>query len=136
MVLMKTAVSVIEKYLDRIKNSGQYDNSVIIVLADHGNNGYDPVGRQNPILYIKGINEQHDTINVSNKRVSFADLNDTIYNDLLDGKQGSELLNDVSNDRIRRFIYYKDYDKMREQNLDGYAWETSKLKDTGKVYER
>lgn len=133
---LESAVSVIEKYLDRIKNSGQYDNSVIIVLADHGNNGYDPVGRQNPILYIKGINEHHDTINVSNKRVSFADLNDTIYNDLLDGKQGSELLNDVSNDRIRRFIYYKDYDKMREQNLDGYAWETSKLKDTGKVYER
>ena len=133
---LESALNVIEKYLNRIKNSGQYDNSVIIILADHGNNGYNPVGRQNPILYIKGINEHHDTINISDKKVSYADLNDTIYTDLLNNKQSNELLNDITNNRVRRFIYYKDYDKMREQTLDGYAWETNKLKDTGKVYER
>ena len=68
--------------------------------------------------------------------MSYADLNDTIYTDLLNNKQSNELLNDITNNRVRRFIYYKDYDKMREQTLDGYAWETNKLKDTGKVYER
>lgn len=133
---LESAIKVVEKYLNRIKESGQYDNSVIIILADHGNNGYDPVGRQNPILYIKGINEHYDKVNVSNKKVSFVDFNDSIYIDLLNNKQSNELLSDISDNRVRRFIYYKDYDKMREQTLDGHAWETDKLKDTGKVYER
>lgn len=132
---LESAITVLEKYLDRIKDSGMYDNSAIIILADHGNNGYDPVGRQNPILYIKGFNEKHE-LEYSDKKVSYTDLNDSIYEDIINGKKSSELLSDVKNDRVRRFLYYKDYGKMREQLLDGHAWETDKLKDTGKKYER
>lgn len=131
-----SSIKVIEKWLSRIKESGQYDNSVIIVLADHGNNGYDPVGRQNPILYIKGLNETHKEMVVSDKKVSYTDLNDTIYYDLLDGKKSTELLANIESNRKRRFIWYKDYDKMYEQTLIGHAWETEKLKNTGVKYER
>lgn len=133
---IESAITVIEKYLNRIKKSGQYDNSVIIILADHGNNGYDPVGRQNPSLYIKGFSEKHDKINISDKKVSYTDLNDSIYSDLLNGKKSNELLKNNNEKRVRRFIWYKDYDKMYEQTLDGHAWETKKLKNTGKRYER
>lgn len=133
---IESSITVIEKYLNRIKESGQYDNSIIIILADHGNNGYDPVGRQNPILYIKGLAEQHDEMIVSDKKVSYEDLNTIIYSDLLEGKKSTELLENIDNNRIRRFIWYKDYDKMEEQTLDGHAWETEKLIPTGVKYER
>lgn len=133
---IESSIVVIEKYLDRIKESGQYDNSVIIILADHGNNGYDPVGRQNPILYIKGINEKNIKMKVSDKKVSYDDLNQSIYYDLLDGKKSDDLLTNIDKNRKRRFIWYKDYDKLYEQVLDGHAWETDKLKNTGKKYER
>lgn len=133
-----SSITVIEKYLNRIKESGQYDNSIIIVLADHGNNGYDSVGRQNPILYIKGLNEHHDEMIVSDKKVSYEDLNNSIYTDLLDGKKSTELLQDLEENRVRRFLWYKDkdYDKFQEQTLDGHAWETEKLIPTGVKYER
>ncbi len=133
---IESSIVVIEKYLDRIKESGQYDNSVIIILADHGNNGYDPVGRQNPILYIKGTNEKNIKMKVSDKKVSYDDLNQSIYYDLLDGKKSDDLLTNIDKNRKRRFIWYKDYDKLYEQVLDGHAWETDKLKNTGKKYER
>ena len=136
---LASSITVMEKYLERIKKSGQYDNSAIVILADHGHN-YDDyassIGRQNPILYIKGFDEIHDEMQISDKRVSFIDLNDSIYEDLLNGKKSSELLTDVTNDRIRYFMWYEKYDYIYEQSLDGFAWETEKLENTGKVYER
>lgn len=131
---IEASIKVIDKYIKRIKDSNLYDNSVIIVLADHGNNGYEPVGRQNPILYIKGINEKHNKLIISDKKVSYTDLNDSIYYDLLNGKSSSELLPNVEKNRIRRFIWYKEYDELYEQFLDGHAWETNKLKNSGKKY--
>ena len=128
-------ISIIDTYLTRIKDSGMYDNSVIIILSDHGQNDLNPVGRQNPILYIKGIDEHHK-LEVSNKKVSYVDLNESIYKDLLDNKKSFELLENVDNDRIRRYLWYKDYDDMYEQTLDGHAWETEKLINTGKRYKR
>ncbi len=133
---IESSITLIEKYINRIKESGQYDNSIIIILADHGNNGYDPIGRQNPILYIKGINETHEKMQVSNKKVSYVDLNDCIYYNLLNGKKSTELLENIDDNRVRRFIWYKDYDDMYEQTLDGHAWETDKLNNTGKRYKR
>lgn len=129
-------ITIIDKYLTRIKESDQYNNSVIIILSDHGFNDYESVGRQNPALYIKGINEYHDKMLISDKKVSYVDLNDNIYQDLLNGKKSFELLSDIDDTRIRRYLYYKDYDKMIEQTLDGHAWETDKLKSTGVRYER
>lgn len=133
---IESTIKVIDKYIKRIKEANLYDNSVIIVLADHGNNGYDSVGRQNPILYIKGFDEKHKNVNISNKKVSFSDLNDSIYYDLLNGKKSFELLPNIEKNRVRRFLWYKEYDKMYEQLLDGHAWETDKLKNTGKKYYR
>lgn len=128
-------ITMIDTYLKRIKESGTYDNSVIIILSDHGQNEYDPVGRQNPILYIKGIDEHHQ-LGTSDKKVSFSDLNESIYKDLLEDKKSYELLEDVDDNRVRRYLWYKDYDDMYEQTLDGHAWETEKLINTGKRYKR
>ncbi len=135
---IKASIKVIDKYLTRIKDSGQYDNTAIIVLADHGTNGWEYTGRQNPSLYIKGINEHHDSMIISDKKVSQVDLVDSIYNDLLDGKTSEELLKNIGTDRVRRHLWYKDmtYDKYFEQTTDGNAWDTDNLKNTGTIYER
>ena len=54
-------VKIIEQF-SRLKEKGVYDNSIIIVLADHGYIEGRDDGRQNPILYIKGLNEHHKMI--------------------------------------------------------------------------
>lgn len=134
------SITYMEKYLNRIKESGQYDNTAIIILSDHGYDGYiydnNAEGRQNPILYVKGFNESHDQMQISDKRISFEDLNESIYPELLDGKKSQELLSNVSNNRIRKYMWYLNYDDMEEQELDGHAWETEKLINTGNRYKR
>ena len=47
-----------------------------------------------------------------------------------------KLLPNIEEDRIRRFIWYRDYDDMYEQTLDGHAWETEKLINTGERYKK
>lgn len=131
---LESTITIIEKYLNRIKDSGQYDNTAIIIMSDHGFDGYEHVGRQNPILFIKGMNEHHD-MNTSTTKVSYEDLVD-IYSDLIDGKKTSQILTNIKSNRKRRYLYYEEYDKMYEQTLIGHAWETEKLKNTGVKYER
>ena len=138
-VRVESAYTVIEKYIDRIKESGQYDNTVIILISDHGHNVNDDesnIGRQNPILFIKGFNETHDQMQISDKKVSFEDLNESIYLDLMNGKESTELLQDIDDNRLRHFMWSPKKDPIHEQVLDGHAWETDKLKDTGTIYER
>ena len=130
-----STITFIEKYLNRLKEKDVFDNSKIIILSDHGYNDYEYVGRQNPVLLIKGKNENHD-LYISDKKVSYTDLSDSIYNDLINNKKSTELLANIDSNRIRRYLFYKEYDKMEEQLLDGNAWETDKLKPTGKKYYR
>jgi len=126
-------------YFNKLKESGVYDNSVIIVMADHGFSynaaGSVLPGRQNPILFIKGINEKHNKISVSNKPISFVDLNDA-YKDLLDNKNSSELFANITNDRTRNYLLYEygATDHMEEYETKDKAWETDKLYKTGKEF--
>ena len=56
-------LKLVNMFINRLKDEGVYDNSVIIIMADHG---FNPIEiekgdcRQNPILYIKGIDEHHE----------------------------------------------------------------------------
>lgn len=136
---MRSGLKVTEEYLDRLKSAGCYDDSIIIIMADHG---YDTVGtdtmkRTNPILFIKGINEVHDIVVMNDERVSFEDLQ-RAYDDLLNGKQSTDLFNDIDPDRVRRYIYYEylDEDHMYEylQTGDARSWDT--LTETGNRYFR
>ena len=114
-----------------------YDNSSIVIMADHGYNGDDKIeGRQNPILYIKGINEHHK-MNISDKPISYEDLTNA-YLDLLDGKKRTELFKDIPNKRMRRYLLYA-YTKenhMVEYEQTGKAWDLETLKKTGREFNR
>lgn len=102
--LIKGSIKVIDAYLNRLKEENVYDNAIIIILADHGYNFDNTEGRQNPILFIKGINEHHN-LAISNKTVLYSDLID-IYKDLLDGKKSNDLLQNIE-ERQKNFTWYE-----------------------------
>ena len=134
---LEATLTVIEAYINNLKENGIYDNSVIIIMADHGyyiGNGSD--GRQNPILFIKGVDEHHDMIR-SDIPVSYTDLNDA-YIDLLNDKKSTELFSDIPKNRERRLLWYRylKENHMVEYVQTGKAWNEKTLKKTGKVFDR
>ena len=133
---IRATIKVIDSYLERLRKSNEYDNSVIIVMADHGYVDGKEGTRANPILYIKGINEHHDMI-TSDKAISYADLMDA-YNDLLDGKKSTELFPNIGSERFRKYIWYRylEEDHKVEIATNGKAWEYQKEYKTGKEFNR
>lgn len=141
--LQKTTATakLISAFIERLKENGVYDDSVIIIMADHG---YQPLqgapenyilSRFNPILLVKGAGEKHDLV-YSDKPVSYLDLPQA-YNDLLDGKQSSELFAEAEYPRTRKVIWYEIYkeDHMVEYETDGKATEWDKFHETGNVFD-
>lgn len=128
----------LKKVFDEMKKKGVYDNSTIIVMADHGYGGY----YQNPAFFIKNANESHDFV-VSNESMSWAYLSE-IWEALANGKIVDEsfihLCNKDSN--IRRFLFYlaehREPDEclyaLLEMYCDGKAYNTDDMHNTGKVY--
>lgn len=134
---VNASIKLTSSYIDLLKNNNIYDNSVIVIMADHGYNGRERIGRQNPVLLIKGINEVNKEMKISDKKVSHIDLMDT-YKDLLDGKKSMDLFKNIPENRKRKFIYYE-YTKenhMTEYETEGHAWENNKMTKTGKEYNR
>jgi hypothetical protein len=133
---MKATLKLINTYLERLKKYDVYDNSVIIILADHGYNFGKNLGRQNPILYIKGIDEHHEMY-TSDKAISHGDLQEA-YLELLDGKTSEEIFEDISDERERRYLSYRYLGEkhLTEYIQTGKAWDLTTLKKTGKKYNR
>lgn len=135
---IQASLTITEQYLNMLKESGVYDNTVIIVMADHGMEPNDEPNcnlRQNPIFLVKGRNESH-SLQKNDAPVSFIDLQNA-YSKLLDGSQSDELFEiDENANRIRPFItyYYPDIDYMYECEIDGHASDPNNCVQTGKVY--
>ena len=134
---LEGCVTIVKAFLDELKANDVYDNSAIIILSDHGYAlGNGPEGRQNPILFIKGVDEHHD-LEKSKLPISYTDL-DSAYTDLMDGKKSDELFSDVEEDRERTIILYEylKEDHMMEAIQKGKAWNEKTLKRTGKEYNK
>lgn len=128
----------LQNFLDRLKKNNVYDNSVIVILADHGYEHKDTTlfDRLNPILIIKGINEHHE-VEYSDKAISFVELNDALV-ELLDDKQSKDLFENIPNERTRTVILHRftvEY-HMVEYETKGKANEIDKFKKTGRVFDR
>lgn len=131
---LQATLNIIDSFINRLKENNVYDNSVIIVMADHGY--WAETGRQNPILYIKGIDEHH-AMETSDIPVSYEDLIGA-YSQLLNGDKSADLFKDIKPDRIRRFIenWFKDEDHMVEFEQRGKAWDSSATYKTGREFNR
>lgn len=137
---LEASMTIIDKYLQKLKNANVYDNSVIMIMADHGydNQSDDIVNsyfyRQNPMFFVKGIDEHHD-LQLSSAPVSFVDLNDAYIN-LLNGKPGSDIFKYQEGDfRERRWLYYEGGNTpITEYYQPKEAWNRETLYATGNVY--
>ena len=133
---VQACLKIIDKYLNYLKENNVYDNSVIIVMADHGYE-YETehtLFRQNPIFYIKGINEKHEA-RTSNEKVSFDYLMD-IYKNLLDDKESSNALDNIDNSGPRRLLLHEtyNYDHLTEYMQYGVARDYSTTIATGNKF--
>ena len=134
---LQACMTLTGAYLDKLKDAGVYDNSVIIVMADHGFAWEDIHDRQNPILFVKGIDEEHE-FSVAGAPISFVDLQEA-YQRLLSGTYGEAIFDWQSGDsRERRFLFheYLNEDYMVEYMQTGPAHDKNTMYETGNVYSR
>lgn len=68
-------LTIVEEYLNQMKELGIYDNATIIITADHGS-WYG--GDVQPIFFIKQANEVHDEMRISTAPISLDDFQATI----------------------------------------------------------
>lgn len=142
---VKAAMTITEAYLNKLKESGVYDNSVIVIMADHGfaaDYGFTDglgacEGRQNPIFFAKGLGEHH-TMQISQAPVSYVDLQEA-FTRLLEGRSSEELFDYQEGDvRERRYIYYDFVEDthMYEYTSEGHASDRDAMVLTGNEYIR
>ncbi len=132
---VELCAAIADTYLQKLKNAGVYNNTVIIILADHGYAADNAsFGRQNPFLLIKGIGEKH-TFTVSDIPVSHEDLQ-AVYSNLLNGQKSIDSFPETEYSQGRRFLFfeYGDEEHMTEYIITGHANDETKMIATGKKY--
>lgn len=139
---MEASITLAANYIQALKDSGAYDNTALIVMADHGYNGMGEKGedflRQAALLLIKGRNEQHDTMQISEAPISYEDLQEA-YVRLLDGAQSDAVFDWKEGDtRERRFLEYAPGSEkhMVEYLQKGHAQDLTTMVPTGRVFDR
>ena len=139
---MLAVLSGAGNYVEKLRGSGAYDNTVLIIMADHGYNGMgekeEDFLRQAALLLIKGRNEQHDTMQISEAPISYEDLQEA-YVRLLDGAQSDAVFDWKEGDtRERRFLEYAPGSEkhMVEYLQKGHAQDLTTMVPTGRVFDR
>ena len=137
---IEAAITMLNAYIERLKANNVYDNTVIVIMADHGsaalNSAEDMLVRANPMFMIKGTDEHHN-FTESQKPVSYADLMD-IYSNLLNGETAEEALSFIPNSRERIYMWYRNFqfeNHIVEYAVTGKAWDWDKFEKTGNVYD-
>ena len=139
---MEASITLASKYIEALQESGTYDNTVLIVMADHGYNGIgekeEDFLRQAPLLLIKGREEHHATMQISEAPICYEDLQ-TAYVRLLDGMQSEKVFDWTEGDaRERRFLEYAPGNEkcMVEYIQSGHAQDTASMVPTGREFIR
>lgn len=137
-------ITMINAYLTKLKEAGTYDNSRIIIMADHGYNPdladgreYEDVNsRGNALFMVKSIGEDHE-FQVNDSSISYENLQD-MYQNLLNGADGNTCFDGLldNNGRRRLLSYvYTDDSIITEYYQTGYATDMDTMVPTGNVYE-
>ena len=130
--ILDASITVLEKFLNQLKENNVYNNSVIVIMADHGY-GKTIRDRSNPILYIKGKNEKH-SYRVSEKKVSFVDLIPA-FKQLINGDKTDKIFNEVNGQERRYLLYeYTNPDILIEEIQKGNAWNEDTIVESGKKF--
>lgn len=135
------SITICKKYLERLKESGVYDNSAIVILGDHGFQtenieDNDLTIRMNPALMIKGIGDRGEQMKIDSTPVSHKDLSQ-VFVKLIEKVPTNRLFSEFEYPNGRRFF---EYEYLKEAHLveyiaNGKAYEIEKCKPTGKTYD-
>lgn len=68
-------MKIVSTYIDSLKIAGKYDDSTIIIMADHGKWGF---AEYQPIFFVKAKGEHHTNMQITNAPVSYNDFMATI----------------------------------------------------------
>lgn len=138
---IEASMTLANAYIQKLKDAGVYDNSAIIIMADHGSRilgeGEDDLYKFNPILMVKGIGESHE-YQIDQAPLSYEDLI-LCYERLMDHKPSTECFDWKEGDyRVRRLIWsaWLQENHMIEYTLDGHASEYEKMEPTGRTFDR
>lgn len=119
--------TLLSHFFKELKENDIYENSTIIVMADHGNIGYS----QNPLFLIKNVEEQHD-FQISEEKMSYEYFADLLIS-LAQNKRIDE--NYISacqlDGKRRRFLYYSWDDSWSKQYLPSMLemWADENVRD-------
>ena len=136
---LQASMTVLKQYLDDLKAAGVYDNTAIVVMADHGYWTYwddKLLGRSNPMLAVKGVGESHE-MKISEAPISYEDLQEC-FSRLLDGDASDQVFDAKEGDqRIRRYLSnnYLEEGHIVEYEQKGYATDLSTMVPTGRVFD-
>ena len=109
---LKGLVYIIDEYLSQMKELGKYDDSTIIITADHS----DDMRFPQPIYFVKKKNEHHDVMPVSVAPIAHRDFQGTI----------SEIIGQDSALLGRESIWDFGEDDIRTRTLQGETWNGKK----------
>ncbi len=130
---IRVCFKLVKDFTEKLKEAGVYDNSAIVVMADHGDNskGF----AQNPIFFVKGAFESHD-LETSEARLSYEDLQ-AVFKDLLDGGDSRALDKYGDNERARRYYWYeyKNNAPLVEYEQTGSVNDEETFVPTGRVFD-
>ena len=141
-------MKMVSEYLSQLKTLGVYDNSTIIITADHGYWfwGDDPLQRPgSPIMLVKPAKDgeaQTEPIVFSDAPISQFDLHATIMKAITgDGSKYGTAFEDVSEDapRLRQYVH-PTHDGVNdwlfiEYEIDGYVLDFDHWHTTGQVWD-
>lgn len=133
-------MELVKRWIESLKEAGVYDNTAILILADHGHSDeYEPLERINPLLLVKGFDEHHE-FEISKNSVSYVDIIPTIDAWVTGVDNEDAIWNQTDENRVR--IYYEsrwvnggavrfaeEYEIIG--NIKGNQW---KATPTGKTY--
>lgn len=135
---IEATLTICDAFLKKLKDSDVYDNSVIVILGDHGfNNTGDGslVRRIHPALMIKGIGETGEQMKKDSTPLSYEQLADA-FAKLTDGTPSADVFDENAYPNGRHFIAYQYlYEHtMEKYYVPGKANEFDKMQPTGEKY--
>lgn len=102
----KAVLKIVYEYIDQLKKLGVYDNTTLVIMADHGQVGGVPTA---PLLLIKGKNQTGE-LQQNNAPICQGDYQATIMTELglNDGEKYGKSAFDVQegDDRQRQYFFY------------------------------
>lgn len=129
------AMKTVFEYIEQLKALEAYDDAMIIITADHGQNYTLDPGIQerlfetvtsNPILFVKTPGETHEVIDVNSTPLCHEDLHETVikYVNPLTVDENKNTIFDIndSDNRIRKTVVYRSTDiPWTEYSINGYV---------------